>query len=114
MRGIAALLITLFLGAATPSSAADVTRLTGAQLAEMCQSQSNLDYGYCAGYVTAVADELLAGSIGEYRACNHAAVKSQQYVDIFRTYEAEYPESRSMSADLAVAAAFARAFPCGQ
>jgi hypothetical protein len=110
MRGLAALLILFF--CATPATATDMSRLTGAQLAEMCQSQSNLDYGYCAGYVTAVADELMAGSVAEYRACNHASVKSQQYVDIFRTYEAEFPQSRTMSADLAVAAAFARAFPC--
>jgi hypothetical protein len=110
MRGFAALLILCL--CATPSGAAELSRLTGAQLAAMCQSESNLDYGYCAGYVTAVADEMMAGSVAEYRACNHAAVKSQQYVDIFRTYAAEFPETRGMSADLAVAAAFARAFPC--
>lgn len=103
----------LFLGMMMAAPAfAEAPRFTGAQLEEMCRSESNLDYGYCAGYVTAVADELIAGSIGPYRACNHDAVKSQQYVDIFRNYVASFPESRAMSADEAAAAAFARAFPC--
>ncbi|MEZ0222951.1 MAG: Rap1a/Tai family immunity protein [Alphaproteobacteria bacterium] len=104
---VAALL--LITGAA---QAADHSRLTASQLNEMCHSESNLDFGYCAGYVTAVADELLYASLGEYRACNHAAVKSQQYVDIFRNYVASYPEALGKPADLAAAAAFARAFPC--
>lgn len=92
--------------------AADTSRLTASQLNEMCHSESNLDYGFCAGYVTAVADELLHASLAEYRACNHAAVKSQQYVDIFKNYVASYPEALGKPADLAAAAAFARAFPC--
>ena len=92
--------------------AAEPPRFTGGQLATMCQSESNLDYGYCAGYVTSVADALLSGAFNEYRACNHAAVRSQQYVDIFRNYIAAYPDARTMRADLAAAAAFARAFPC--
>ncbi|TAL35940.1 MAG: hypothetical protein EPN97_06785 [Alphaproteobacteria bacterium] len=109
-----AALLILCLLAATPADAADTSRLTASQLNEMCSSAANLDYGYCAGYVTAVADELLYGSVGEYRACNHAAVRSQQYVDIFKNYVASYPESLSKPADLAAAAAFARAFPCSQ
>jgi hypothetical protein len=112
--GLRAFLVASLLAVTGTAYAADTSRLTAHQLNEMCRSESNLDYGYCAGYVTAVADELLYGSVGEYRACNHAAVRSQQYVDIFKNYVASYPEALGKPADLAAAAAFARAFPCGQ
>lgn len=88
-------------------------RMTAADLERLCSSASDLDYGYCAGYVTAVADEMTKGSLGDFRACGHVAVRSQQYIDIFKAYVAGHPGTRTDDADRAVAAAFARAFPCG-
>jgi hypothetical protein len=111
----AVLLILLSLTLAVPAVAAEPqSRFTGGELAKLCQSSSNLDYGYCAGYVTAVADQLLFDGVGDYRACHHDAVRSQQYVDIFRNYVADHPETLGISANLAAAAAFARAFPCSR
>lgn len=91
----------------------DGRRMTAAELAVMCSSKSDLDYGYCAGYVTSVADGMIAaGSIGGYSACNHAHVKSQQYIDVFSAYAEMFPEKLSGDAETVVAAAVARAFPC--
>jgi hypothetical protein len=104
--GMAALALLL----ALPARAEN--RLTAGDLEQMCHSASDLDYGYCAGYVTAVADQLMEGSIAEFRACNHGAVKSQQYIDIYNAFIAQRPALRRGEAETAVAAAFARAFPC--
>lgn len=76
----------------------------------MCGSTSDVDYGFCGGYVTAVADALLAQGGGI--ACNHAHVKSQQYIDAFRAYAELFPGRMTGDARAAVEAAIGRAFPC--
>lgn len=104
---------TLFL-LLTPSVArASADRLAASDLARLCSSSSDVDYGYCAGYITAIADGILsAGSIGGYSACNHAHVRSQQYIDVFRAYAEIFPGKMNGDAETAVAAALARSFPC--
>ncbi len=96
---------------APAQSAAD--RLTAGELMRMCSSEHDVDYGYCAGYITAVADQMLAtGTAAGQRACNHAGIRSQQYVDVFRSFAEIFPERMNEEAEPAVAASFARAFPC--
>jgi hypothetical protein len=118
MRAAAAVIIACALMLSLPASAAPSGTdsasgpFSGAELHGMCMSDSDVDYGYCAGYVTAVAHSLLNRSIGGYRACNHANVRSQQLVDTFNSWAELFPGRLSADADTAVAAALARAFPC--
>ena len=86
--------------------------MTGAELHTMCTSASNLDYGFCAGYVTAVADALHGASVAGYRACGHDGTRSQQLIDTYNAFADMFPGNLQDSADAAVAASLARAFPC--
>lgn len=110
-------LLVLLLGAAssraeTPIVISDATFSTE-ELARMCRSTHDTDYGYCAGYVTAIAHMMRDNiSLSGYRACRHDSVRSQQYIDIFNTYLELYPDSMPREAAVVVAAALARAFPC--
>jgi hypothetical protein len=87
---------------------------SGHELFQMCGSTYDTDYGYCAGYVAAVANTMLSESVAGYRACNFGAARPQQFVDIFKRYGANYNDSLQGEANTAVAAALARAFPCVQ
>ena len=82
--------------------------LTAQELLQMCGSSFNTDYGYCAGYVTGVADELL----GSASACHKTSVKSQQLRDITVRYIEKHPESLTRPARSVTAEALAAAFPC--
>lgn len=103
--------IALVMLALAPAPAQGSTeRLTAAELAKMCNSTSDVDYGFCGGYITAIADAMSkAPGTG---ACHHAHVRSQQYIEVFRSYAELYPEKMSVEAKSAVAASLARAFPC--
>lgn len=85
---------------------------SGYELFSACTSHYDTDYGYCAGYVTAVADVLLQQPLYGFGACNHAPVKSQQLVDLVTLFLEDNPELQSRPAKLVVAMALARAFPC--
>lgn len=84
----------------------------GSELLKMCNSTYDTDYGFCGGYVSAIANVMLTESIAEYRACRHQQVRSQQAIDIFRGYAELFPEMMNGEASTAVAASLARAFPC--
>jgi hypothetical protein len=94
------------------TSGAAEQSFSGAELNVLCTSASDIDYGYCAGYITSVANILASQSVDGYRACNHANVRSQQLVDTFRTWAEIFPDKLRSSADTAVAQSLARAFPC--
>lgn len=111
MRLPLAAFLAFALIANSPAAAND--RLSAGELMQMCSSTHDVDYGYCAGYVTAIADQMLStGTAGGERACNHEGVRSQQYVDVFRAYAEIFPERLKDEAERTVAASFARAFPC--
>ena len=108
---LSALFVIFLLLVTTPAAAND--RLSAAELMQMCSSTHDVDYGYCAGYITAIADQMLStGTAGGERACNHAGIRSQQYVDVFRSFAEVFPERLKDQAERTVAASFARAFPC--
>ena len=78
----------------------------------MCTSSYDTDYGYCAGYVTAIANTLTKEPVSGYRACHLTPVRSQQLIDIFKNYMDTHQEKMGHRAYVAVADAFASAFPC--
>lgn len=113
MKRIAVLLLALLLLASQPAHA-DTSAFTAADIYKMCVSKYDTDYGFCTGYVSAVANTLLTESIGGYRACNHGTVRSQQFVDIFKKYAESSGAPLSDAANHSIAASIARAFPCRQ
>jgi hypothetical protein len=105
-------LLLLILTTPLPARAQMHGPFSAADLKGLCTSASDLDYGYCAGYVSAVAHALLETKIGGLAACNHVNVRSQQLVDTFNAWADMFPERLGEDAERAVAASFARAFPC--
>lgn len=98
----------------SPAKAADQVSFSGSELYKMCTSKYDTDYGFCAGYVSAVANLLATESVAGFRACNLGIVRSQQFVDIFKTYAETFRDNLGTEANAVVAASLARAFPCNQ
>lgn len=110
MRHIALMsgLILAAFTAAPQNAAAQNHYMTARELLQLCHSSFNTDYGYCAGYVTGVADTLLGGGT----ACHKISVKSQQLRDIAVRHMEKYPDSLDRPARNTVTEALAAAFPC--
>lgn len=94
------------------SGAVNSDGLTGRELLRMCNSTYDTEYGFCAGYVSAIANALLSGTVSGERACSHGPIRSQQLIDIYRGYADVFPENLKGSAAKNVAASIARGFPC--
>lgn len=88
--------------------------MTGHELLTMCNSRYDTDYGFCAGYVSGIANALLAGPVSGERACSHGPVRSQQLIDLYRSYAEIFPENLRGAAAKNVAVAIARGFPCAE
>lgn len=86
--------------------------VTGHDFKTHCFSPYDTDSGYCAGYVTAVADLMIEHRLYGFEACNIGFIRSQQFVDTVRLYMKKHPESLNSNARLIVAQAIAKAFPC--
>lgn len=97
---------------ATPAPAANSEGLTGTELLALCNSTYDTDYGFCAGYISGIANALLAGPVVGETACNHQPVRSEQLIDIYRNYAEVFPGNMKGSAAKTTAASIARAFPC--
>lgn len=97
-----------------PLPAAAASGLSGHDLLAMCNSRYDTDYGFCAGYVSAIANALLDGPVNGERACNHAPVRSQQLIDLYRSYAEIFPENMRGAAAKNVAIAISRGFPCAE
>ncbi len=94
------------------SAASPVSLLTGHDLYQLCTSSSNLDYGMCAGYVTAVANMLSAGPVAGRSACNFSLVRNQQFMDLVTAHIEHNPQTQSRPAYEAAAQALSQAFRC--
>lgn len=107
-------LLALCLGIPAQAALAKSAEFLAGDLSMMCTSTSDVDFGYCAGYISAHADQMLTDAVYGLRACNHQKVRSQQLVDTFNNYIELFPESKKNPAGKTVAAAIARAFPCNE
>lgn len=121
MRQIAvAFLFSMIAATALPAHAdfaddgAGPATLTVAELLGQCASQYNTDYGFCAGYISAVADQMLGQGIDGMRVCSFGMARSQQFVDLVQNYAAKNPDYGHIPARDFVASALVRAFPCAR
>ena len=90
----------------------EAAHFSGTELYAMCASKYDTDYGYCAGYVSAIANTMLTESVSGYRACNLTQARSQEFVDVYTSYADIFRDKLDGEARDTVAAALARAFPC--
>lgn len=86
--------------------------ISAGDLAALCVSAYDTDAGYCAGYVTAVANRMAFTAVGSYGPCTFGAARSQQFTDLFVAYMQGHPDTRPAPADSVIALALARAFSC--
>lgn len=113
-RLVLALPLCLILASFAPHSARAVNSdgLTGNDLLRLCSSKYDTEYGFCAGYISAIANMMLSGEVNGERACTHGNVRTQQLIDIYRSYAEIFPENLRGSATKNVAVSIARGFPC--
>lgn len=112
MRLIIIPLLALLLIHAAPANAANQDGMTGHELLRLCSSKYDTEYGFCAGYISGIANTMLAGEVEGLRICSIGAARSQQLVDIYRSYGEIFPENLRGSAVRNVALSLARSFPC--
>lgn len=100
------------IGSAAGAFAATAERFSAGNLADYCASPYDVDAGYCAGYVAAVAGIMADQPIYGLRACNHQSVRSQQLMEIVGQELARDPAKSAAPARVMVAGTIAKAFPC--
>ena len=86
--------------------------MTGQDLHRICNSSFNTDYGFCGGFVTAVAEVMIHQNIGPYQACNHGTVRSEQLINITKNFILKNNDTLAQDGRTVVARALSRAFPC--
>ncbi len=96
---------------ASPAQAAS-NYVTGKELQKLCTSPFDTDYGYCAGFVTGVADVMLQQVVSGKKSCHKPSIKSQQLVDLVVSYMEHNPETKKHTARSIVAETLSRSFPC--
>lgn len=125
MAGRFILLVLTMCGALAPlqACAADNSGLPGGSmrghlgardLMNFCSGKFDIDYGFCAGYVSSISEAMLDHPLYGMEACNHGAVRSQQLLELVMTYLQEHPDRQSGPASVAVAETLASSFPCYQ
>lgn len=95
-----------------PAAAANQDGMTGQELLRLCSSKYDTEYGFCAGYISGIANTMLAGDVAGLRICSMGAARTQQLIDIYRSYAEVFPENLRGSAVRNVAMSLARSFPC--
>jgi hypothetical protein len=74
-----------------------------------------VSYGYCAGYMSGVADIMMQSiPVFGWRACLPETVSAAQATDVLKQFLNQHPEQRHYAAASLVAKALAEAFPCKQ
>ncbi len=89
-------------------------QISGRKLLHFCNGKTDIDYGYCAGYLTSMAELMLDHKLYRIQACNHAGVKSQQLVELFRLYAGSNNDLLDYPATMIVAKMLSSSFPCNR
>lgn len=87
--------------------------ISATQLKTYCMSHYDVDQGYCAGFITGVADIMQEHRLYHFEACNMAHLRPQQIVNHVKHVMAQAaPDKIKGNARLFVAYALADKFPC--
>lgn len=109
-RFIACIAVVVLFAACPPAFAED--QVSGADLQRMCNSRYDTDYGYCAGYIKAVADIMREQRVAGLDACGHDPIRSQQLIDIVNNYLEKHENELHLSARELIARALNAGFSC--
>lgn len=86
--------------------------LTGRDLMNFCKGQYDIDFGYCAGYITAISEVMIDHTVYGQTACNQGPVAPQQLVDLLKERAAHDPSIELQPASAAAAQALSGYFAC--
>lgn len=79
--------------------------MTAIQLQDLCNSQYDVDAGICAGYVTAVAEQLMSQSNPTTQICLSPAISPQTLSDhLRRSFEKTPPGAEDLAAQYVIQA----------
>lgn len=104
-------LFVVVLAPVSAVAAASGATATGT-LRHYCMGAHDVDAGFCAGYVTAIADLMKEQQLYGVRTCNLEPVHSQQLMDLMRIEMQEKIMPREVSAAELTAGTLARYYPC--
>lgn len=75
-------------------------QMTAVELQTLCASRYDVDAGMCAGYVQAIAEELMADSDPRAQTCLSPAIAAQTLVDnVRRGWAARAPQPQDFATD---------------
>ncbi len=86
--------------------------ISGRDLMNFCSGRFDVDYGYCAGYMSALSEILIDHKLYGMQPCNHGPVRSQQLMELTREYFRQNPDDMNGPASVAAVKAITRSFPC--
>lgn len=112
MRFLLFFMVGLMLSFSVTAQEKAPSYMSGHDLKTYCMSSYDTDFGYCAGYVTGVADLMFEHSLYGLQACHNQYIKSQQLVDMVRIHMKEHPEQLGKNARFLVADILAQSYPC--
>lgn len=95
----------------SPAMAANGSTATGT-LQQYCMGHYDVDAGFCAGYVTAIADLMKEQQLYGVRTCNLEPVHSQQLMELVQLEMNDHHVPAELSAAELTATTFARYYPC--
>lgn len=99
-------------GAVSTVQAFPPGRMAGVDLARFCEQATDLDAGFCAGYVTAIADVMIDQPLYGFRACLYPSVRTQQIMEnVIQAMKAP-PDRSQFAARAVVADTLSKAFAC--
>ncbi len=111
MKIMGPVFLGLFLLSA-PAMAAGDGALSADKLKTYCAGQFDVDAGFCAGYITAVADFMKQKALPGYSVCNLSPVGSQQLMELVQSQMQEQAFDPAMPATSLTADTLARYYPC--
>lgn len=100
--------------AAMPLSLAhsEVTYVHAGDLDRLCSSDNDINKSWCEGFISGVFEIISNTSVNGIAACVPPRLTLQKGVAVTKKWLAGHPEESIEPASLAVARAFAEAFPC--
>ena len=93
-------------------TSASAAGLSGQDLLTMCGGLYDVDYGYCAGYMKAIADVMGQQAVHGQTACNQGNVRPQQLLEAMKMQAADDPALAAQPASVLATQSIARSYPC--
>jgi hypothetical protein len=99
-----------------PLSAAhsETTYIYARDIDGLCNSEGNAEKAVCEGFIAAVFEIISNSKVGDIEACVQPRTTVPRAVEIVKSWFATHRQEPMQRASIAVARAFADAFPCNK